>query len=257
MPCDTVARVRRRPPEPAQLGLLEATGADARGIEVRESSRARRLSLRVHPWGRVEVIVPCGTASSTVRRFVHEHQAWIERTRRSMGLDDRPHEDGVPRDVAFPLTGERFSVDWTETSHAFRSMDRPKTDRISLRGPEAEALRLLRRWFLAHAREALAPRLKQVAEELGLSYRRLQVRRQRTRWGSCSSTGTISLNGCLLFLAPPQARYLMVHELCHTRHMNHSAAFWNLVERHQPEARLLDRDVSEAWRHIPAWVMAG
>ena len=115
----------------------------------------------------------------------------------------------------------------------------------------------LRRWLLAHARHRLSPRLAALATETGLSYRRLQVRRQRTRWGSCSSTGTISLNGCLLFLTPGQARYLMVHELCHTRHMNHSAAFWSLVERFQPGARALDRELSQAWRRIPAWVMTG
>ncbi len=252
-----MAKLRRRPPEPAQLELLEATRADARGIEIRESSRARRLSLRVHPWGRVEVIVPRGTAPSSVRRFVHEHQAWIERTRRAMGLDETPHPEGVPTDIVFPLTGERFSVDWSGTTQTAGLTGRPTAHRITLRGPEPEALVALRRWFLAHARQRLAPQLRQISEELGLTYRRLQVRRQRTRWGSCSSTGTISLNGCLLFLAPPQARYLMVHELCHTRHMNHSAAFWSLVERHQPGARALDREVSEAWRHIPAWIMAG
>ncbi len=252
-----MAKRRRHPPEPAQLGLFEAARADTRGIEVRESGRARRLSLRVHPWGRVEVVVPRGTATSAVRRFVHEHQAWIERTRRSMGLDDRSHHESIPSDVEFSLTGERFCVDWTGASASGRLLGRPAADRLSLRGPEHEVLGALRRWFLGHARQALAPRLKALSEELDLSYRRLQVRRQRTRWGSCSSTGTISLNACLLFLAPPQARYLMVHELCHTRHMNHSAAFWDLVERHQPGARSLDRDVSEAWRHIPGWVMAG
>jgi predicted metal-dependent hydrolase len=251
-----VAR-RRRPPDPAQIGLLEAARADSRGIEVRESRRARRLGLKVHPWGRVEVIVPHGTPAARVRRFVHENQAWIERTRRVMGIDAALPAEAVPNNIVFPLTGESFGVAWDREAAGAPADLRRCAGRIGLRGSETEVLESLRRWLLKHARRALAPKLAALSDQTGLSYRRLQVRRQRTRWGSCSSSGTISLNGCLLFLTPAQARYLMIHELCHTRHMNHSAAFWSLVERFQPGARVLDREVSEAWRSIPAWVMSG
>ena len=251
-----MARPPRRP-DPAQFELLEASRADIRGIEVRESRRARRLGLKVHPWGRVEVVVPHGTPVHRVRRFVHDNQDWIERTRRIMGSDEPAATDTVPEHVAFPLTGERFSISWRSASTDRGASTRRKSDRIEIRGSEDAALAGLRRWLLAHARQRLSPMLATLATETGLTYRRLQVRRQRTRWGSCSSTGTISLNGCLLFLTPAQARYLMVHELCHTRHMNHSAAFWSLVERIQPGARVLDREVSGAWRHIPPWVMSG
>ncbi len=248
---------RRLPPDPVQIGLLESSGADARGIHVRESRRARRLGLKVHPWGRVEVVVPRGTPKVQVRRFVHDNRDWIERTRRAMGIDASTTADPVPSEVSFSLTGERFSVCWNPAPEGRPAGVRRAGDRIQLRGSEAPALAGLRRWLVGHARERLAPRLAALSDETGLAYRRLQVRRQRTRWGSCSSSGTISLNGCLLFLTPEQARYLMVHELCHTRHMNHSAAFWSLVERHQPGARALDREVSGAWRRIPGWVMSG
>ena len=82
----------------------------------------------------------------------------------------------------------------------------------------------------------------------------LQIRCQRTRWGSCSRHGTISLNACLLFQAPQVLRYLMVHELSHLRHMNHSARFWDEVARHEPDWRALDRELLQGWRLVPAWM---
>lgn len=101
----------------------------------------------------------------------------------------------------------------------------------------------------------LAPLLAQIARELNFSYEKLTIRRQRTRWGSCSARGTISLNCCLLFQRPEVVRYLMIHELAHTRHMNHSKRFWQCVARHCPEYKSLDRQLREGWKHVPAWVL--
>jgi predicted metal-dependent hydrolase len=79
------------------------------------------------------------------------------------------------------------------------------------------------------------------------------VRLQRTRWGSCSSAGGISLNAGLLFLAPELVRYLLIHELSHMLVLNHSRRFWRAVERHEPDWRELDRRLSEAWGVVPIW----
>ena len=91
------------------------------------------------------------------------------------------------------------------------------------------------------AQHQLGNELATVAVEGNFRYARAQIRRQRTRWGSCSASGTISLNVCLMFLSPAVVRYLFVHELCHTRHMNHSAHFWALVERAYPGYRDAER----------------
>ncbi len=104
------------------------------------------------------------------------------------------------------------------------------------------------------AAEALAPLLEACAKEMELPYRRLAVRRQRTRWGSCSTRGTISLNCCLMFQRPEVVRYLLIHELAHVRHMNHSARFWDLVARYCPDCRPLDRELLDGWRRVPSWV---
>ena len=88
---------------------------------------------------------------------------------------------------------------------------------------------------------------------LGLRPKSVQVRLQRTRWGSCSSSGGISLNAGLMFLAPQLVRYLMIHELCHMIALNHSRRFWRAVERFEPAYLDLDKRLGEAWAHIPLW----
>jgi predicted metal-dependent hydrolase len=85
-------------------------------------------------------------------------------------------------------------------------------------------------------------------------FRKVQIRAQRTCWGSRSGSGTISLNVCLLFLEPAVVRYLLIHELCHGRHMDHSKRYWKLVSRFEPRYRCLDKRLTESWRRVPVWM---
>ena len=94
------------------------------------------------------------------------------------------------------------------------------------------------------------------AARIGREPQAVQIRLQRTRWGSCSSAGTVSLNAGLLFLDAAVVRYLLVHELCHLISMSHSRRFWRAVERHEPDYRALDRRLADAWMAVPAWVYA-
>jgi predicted metal-dependent hydrolase len=82
----------------------------------------------------------------------------------------------------------------------------------------------------------------------------MQIRGQSGRWGSCSSNKTLSLNYKLLFLEPELVRYLIIHELAHTRHMNHSARFWRTVGEFEPRYKELDQEIGESWRDVPAWL---
>ena len=113
---------------------------------------------------------------------------------------------------------------------------------------------MLRQWLLRAARDRLGSRLAVLSASTGIAYSRLSIRRQRSRWGSCSARGTISLNACLLFQRPEVVDYLIVHELAHVKHMNHSARFWQAVERHCPGWRALDRELLQGWRQVPHWV---
>ena len=113
----------------------------------------------------------------------------------------------------------------------------------------------LRNWVRQKAWRLLPPLLEQLSQQTGLSYKKISIRSQKTRWGSCSSNGTISVNDQLLFLPRDTAAYLMIHELCHTQHMNHSASFWRLVEHHCADFRDHEGQLNQARSKIPDWFL--
>ena len=237
-------------PQGTQLSLFQ-TRSSSDPFAVRVSPRARRLTARVHVGGRVEIVVPLGVSAHTVRDFVQRFTPWIDRKVAAMRCFVSPSEP-VPENVEFALTNEKFVVDW----HREPKRDiEPGVDRILVRAPDERGARaLLQNWLKRAAHDRLAPRLLQLAGELNYSVARVSIRCQRTRWGSCSTRGTVTLNCSLLFLTLEVVRYLFVHELAHTKHMNHSTNFWDLVEKLEPDYRRLDRDLIAGWRTVPGWV---
>jgi transcription elongation factor GreA len=113
---------------------------------------------------------------------------------------------------------------------------------------------LLKKWLIKKAEKHLGSWLRQVSINIQLPYRTTTVRSQKTLWGSCSCDRNISLNYKLLFLEPNVVEYVLVHELCHTIHMNHSDKFWQLVRKFEPNYKLLDKSLKQAWQIIPAWL---
>jgi predicted metal-dependent hydrolase len=239
-----------------QLPLFDAARRTPE-FDVRSSRRARRLTVRVYPGGRVEVTVPPGTRPDDVQGFVAKHRGWIEARVADFRLRMPPALQPLPEHVHLRALGEDWRLRYDPGLRGGWRTDGAGLVRIAgdaSRPTEARAR--LRDWLLDQGYRGLAPWLGRVAAERGFAFARAQLRRQKTRWGSCSRRGTISLNVCLLFQSPAVVQYLFVHELAHTRHMNHSERFWRLVEQHEPEWRALDRELLKGWRHVPDWVYA-
>jgi len=222
---------------------------------VRISRRARRMSMRVFPGGRVEVVVPQGAGLHAVERFVARHRDWAERRSKEL-LQLAPNAaDRQPESVEIRLLDRRWSVEYVPGRRVRAEQVGDSTLRVhSPAVTDRHASQALVPWITRLASHELSHRLRPLAAELGIDYSRMSVRRQRTRWGSCSTRGTISLNVCLLFQRPEVVRYLMIHELCHRRHMNHSKRFWSLVASFEPDWKPLDVELLQGWRHVPAWV---
>jgi predicted metal-dependent hydrolase len=222
--------------------------------QVRHSQRARRVAVRVMASGAVELVVPRGMSDRHAHAFLESRREWVQHhveRRRSLAT---PAESFPPARISLPLTGEGWSV------FLAGGVGRPRLREVGqvleLRGTATreQQLRLLLRWLACRAEQVLQPMLESVAREHGFAFSALHVRRQRTRWGSCSSRGVISLNLALLFQSADVVRYLLCHELSHTRHMNHSARFWRCVEQCEPRWRQLDAQLTQGWRHVPQWV---
>lgn len=226
-------------------------------FSVRESARAKRLSIKVFPRGRVEVVVPRRTRPQEIETFIEEHRDWIDRSRQAFAEVAPPEPFRLPETVDLPAIGRRFQVRYERLPGRQGVQYRSRDHVVALTGRTDEELlcvTALKRWLASVARREFAPRLEALAERTGHPYRAMHIRGQRTRWGSYSSTGTVSLNYCLLFLDPELLRYLIVHELCHARHLNHSRRFWRLVEHHEPDYRRLDKALADSWKRVPIWL---
>ena len=227
------------------------------GFCVRESTRAKRLSIKVFPRGKVEVVVPRRTRPAEVEQFVTENQEWILKAQASFAAQHPQEPFRLPGIIELPAIDRRVAVHYESVRKARSVRYRYQNGVLRLKGRTSDdmlCVRALRRWLAATARQAFASRLAALSALTGISYTKLQVRAQRSCWGSRSSSGTISLNLCLMFLDPPLLRYLMLHELCHGRHMNHSKRFWALVGSYEPDYRRLDRELTESWQRVPSWL---
>ena len=101
----------------------------------------------------------------------------------------------------------------------------------------------IERWYRRAARAEIAPRLDAAVARAGISYTTLTIRGQRTRWASCSATGAMSFNWRLLLAPEAVLDYVVEHEVCHLEVMDHSPAFWRLLEARVPD-----------WRDHAAWL---
>ena len=160
-------------------------------------SRMRTLALEIRPDCTVVVRAPLSCPDAEIRRFVSLKESWI-----LSHLEKMRSETGLSgRDSAAPA---RFSRE------------------------ELEAL-------AEDAMKDLPERCAKYAPLVGVRYGRVTIRNQKTRWGSCSAAGNLNFN-CLLMMAPPEVRdYVVVHELCHRKELNHSARFWSEVEHVLPD----------------------
>ena len=246
---------------PKQLSLLRGRLSpvySVDGVRIRESKRAKRLILQVVPPHDIELVVPDRTSHVDVQAFMQANEGWIARARAEIDRRYPPELRGLPESIDLKSVGRNLSVTYVEPT-GFRPRLDVAVDGLTIyasRDNPSVARLLLRRWLMDLARRELKPKLKELSLATGLAFRRSQVRTQRTRWGSCSSTGTISLNACLLFLEPSLVRYLMIHELCHLRHLDHSRRYWSLVEQHCPDFKQADRRLGEGWTVVPAWAFA-
>jgi predicted metal-dependent hydrolase len=199
---------------------------------VRRSSEATKPRIDVDIHG-VTVVVP-DSADVQPAEVLRENAAWVVEKHRGFEqyrekIPDRTFEAGE----TFPLLGtERELVIEPARSHTITDTSiRLRKSTVN----QSTVKRVLENVYRRKARDRFTQRADHYAEEMGVEYGKIEIRNQRTKWGSCSTTGTISLNWRLIMAPPEVVDYVVVHELAHLREANHDDVFWSLVAEYDPE----------------------
>lgn len=229
--------------------LRTETGAIA--VEYVRHPRARRYRLIFRRNGTARCTIPRGGTLREAKSFVAQQENWLtQRMRAFRERETAKQTQSAPSTVfifgieyTLPTADPSEAGTWVELGE-FRFMWMPQ------HGSMAEQIE---RQLRIAAIERMPARLMELARIHGLEprVRRISIRSQRTRWGSCSRRGTISLNWRLMQLPPMVSDYILMHELAHLLHLNHSPKFWTEVERMCPTFR-----ESEAWlRKNGRWII--
>lgn len=220
-------------------GAIVSVAGMATGVEFVRHRRARHYILRLRDDGVLRVTVPRGGSRADAERFLHERREWIARERHRRALATAGRSGPWRAGTTIPLRGVDVALEVTPAggrltvTFAGEALTVPAAEAASLR---VQVERHLRRV----ASRELCARLDELAGAHGFAVAGVSIRNQRTRWGSCSPSGRISLNWRLIQVPPIVCDYVLLHELTHLRHLNHSARFWRELARlcpHHAEAR--------------------
>ena len=194
---------------------------------IRRSERARRVRVTVEPDRGVEVVLPRRASERAAAAAVRELRPWIERRMREV---QRAQAAVAARGDSVPYLDEVLELRAEPgRTRVHRRGDVLLTPAGAARGPALE------RWYRRAAQGEIAPRLDWACAQAGTSYERLTIRGQKTRWASCSRSGTMSFNWRLLLGPEAVLDYVVWHEICHLEIMDHSPRFWSLLASRCPD----------------------
>jgi hypothetical protein len=195
--------------------------------------RRTRLAVQVTGSGEVVLRVLMDTTVGDAEQFLCRHGGWVMGQLRRVRVRP-PQRPALVLGTPLPLLDEQLTLrpGYPPMGRVRRVGDELWVPRSAMERLSLEAL--LERWYRRQAQRLLPLRLQTWASRIGVTVGRVTIRSQKTRWGSCSSRGDISLNWQIVLLSPPLADYVLIHELCHRRHMDHSPAYWAFVAQFDP-----------------------
>lgn len=236
----------------------ERSLADTLDYSLRESERARNVTLKVNRSHGLVVVVPKFFDQQLLPSILESKRHWIERQLNKFdALPGKYDNNWPPRQIELRGAGRRVDIEYAPISGArIRLKESDGVLQIGL--PAAfsneNLAALLIRWVRTVAREYCETVAAELSQKSGLTYSKLTIRAQKTRWGSYSSRGTLSLNYKLMFLPPHLLQHVILHELCHSVHMNHSSGFWALLDRVDTNSLAHDQELNDAWKYLPDWL---
>lgn len=210
---------------------------------LRRSARARNVWLRFGIGTGLEVVAPERMSLRNLDSIIEKKQPWLEKQLGRIGISETVLQSRKPKHGArLPYMGTEYTlrVEVDAGRHVSVSVDGSEIVAV-VPDRSAEALReVIRGWYKSMARKVIPERVSHLAD--GRKVGTVSIRDQKTRWGSCSPKGNLSFNWRLVMAPPRIIDYLIVHELCHMEHPDHSGRFWSKVAKHCPEYK-----EREAW----------
>lgn len=195
------------------------------------------MTIKISPKGEVVVVTPRFIPKWTVQLFVNSHQEWI--TTQLAKMPAQRSTDQIPDELQ--LFGKNYSFK-VVYSNLLQTGIRIEKETVILNplDPSITAwteqhTKQLNRFLKQTARTYIETRTYQIAEKMNTKFNAIRYKEQVSRWGSCSSDGNLNFNWRLVHAPPTIIDYVIIHELAHRTHMNHSAKFWNLVATYDPE----------------------
>ena len=225
------ATIERR--DTVQLGAIEVP------YVFKRVPRRRHVHILVNDEGTIEVRAPWRFSLAKARELLRENAQWVvqsldsvreklaQRPRLVTGAHLRLLDESLRLDVRPRAQVDLFANARSRRGRVERRGTVLRVSTTSLGDDELRAL--IESWYRREAATHLAGRVEHYAPRLGVCPSRVSIRGQRSRWGSCSGKGTVSLNWRLMMVPGALADYVVVHELCHLRHMDHSPRFWAMV----------------------------
>lgn len=226
-------------------------------FSVRVSPRAKRAKLICSAGQGLVVVLPKGSDPALAPALVARHRAWAERVLRRLGASgDQAAQP--PAELCLRVVGCVVRLDYVARAGQESRLSASGPDRLLVSGdprspgylPGLRALLLA--WLRSRAARDLPPLVRGQSLRSGLHCSAVRFRAQRMRWGSCTSAGVLHLNAKLLFLPRELAGFVVLHELCHTVHLDHSPRFKALLASHEPDMERLDAALHAAGDMVPA-----
>lgn len=242
-------------------------------IQRRVKANARRLKLRIEHH-QIYLTIPPHSSEQSIQAFLRQSRDWLSTTwARAYAPTAHTQTPQQGEILHLPLLNQHWQIQLESALSASiaKPLLKPALDNLTVHDSVGQDLLVhnfivknsiicvnaeqaamqLKGWVREQAAQHLPQRLAQLAQYGGFSYRRCQVRHAKTRWGSCSSQAVISLNAGLILLPVPVLDYVLWHELCHTRQLNHSAQFWQEVA--QVDADYFSHRQQLKAIKLPAW----
>ena len=208
---------------------------------IRYSKRRATIQIRIRSVDQLEITAPFGVSISRIEKLLEERTPWISRhMKRLDAIAANPANKCLTHGAQLLFEGRAHTlVLWPDGGSAARVSLTASEIRVHLPylvGEDQDPLvcELLRDWYIKTAGKLLIDRTQFWASLIGVSPTKIRLKEQKTRWGSCSRAGSINYNWRIVMAPPEVLDYLVVHELCHMREPNHSAAYWRHVARWLP-----------------------